>query len=1355
VTTENGSRNDEALARLADAVEARLADGETPDAAALAEEFEVSVEDAADVIASLTAVGDALFADIDAEPDLPVPALPEDYEIEEEIGRGGMGVVYRVRQRSLGRTVAVKVIRPGALGFGETVKRFKKEARSLARLRHPGIVSVHEVGLAGDAVYFTMDWVDGGNLADRLRDGALRPGEAVRILIQVTSAIAHTHERGIIHRDLKPANVLLDRDGNAWVVDFGLARDSVLSVDATGTGRILGTPAYMSPEQARGAETVGEATDVYALGALLYESLAGRAPFEGRPLADTIQAVLNEEPRTLRRIDPSIPKDLETIVMKAMAKRPEDRYATARALLEDLRAFSEGAPIRARRPGAIAAAGRLALRHRSPLFATFLTVAALGVAFFVYVLPRMGQTAETLAASADALRARGEIRAALTLYEQALAEMEADEARGDLATRVEKAQTACRGELARELVLAGEYETALADIDTAVREADAAMGRGFWPSGRLLFDRYLALAASGEDGEAKKAFRDLRDRLKDESRERNRGRHDWRAVGMLEDADAGILQFASETLDDPAPLGAIAAEGLLELARSQGGGVADLLLARGEAGYRTLLDMIRADGGRGRSGAYWTIRGLCQVLATRNRDGLLDALASLVADSRESADARACALNLLAQFADLPVATNRRGVAGDWDGFSKEIVKSTVETLEAVRKATPEEALRLRIDLGMKIPDAAWMKSHTDWGPHETDARNAWWAEQRERDPRFWLAPSVDLPADADPSDPETLLAHLRRVQNQKRFRVHLLLCLAAPEGVTPPYFLHDRQEPGRGLDHEWREALHAKRTDEPWLLRVAYLRLTDCDPPEILWEEVRPIAIGEPTEIRRVHEEIVPWSGTYTVPGLGVSTGPSPARTSLHVQGFLLDWRADGLRLEVGHVTQSRTSPGGGTTSGWGGSNRSVHAGMILTPDVMEGYSSSRGGSVRNPVLLAVAEPPGTEPRAWTVDDWRTKLASNLETLARNHADARENRRSLSGHIRHADPPSMWLHPMIAAKIGLPGRGDLFRAFQDPDEITFYERSTWLRARLMAGDASVLGATGLAKIAGDEDDTGAAPWWGRLFLATEDRSIRAFAAEVLAQAEIRDSIAARLEEAVETRGLTVPPALREKIGGAGGRMAMHVIKGGWWMYGLGLLFTLTALFGSIFLSVGSRTLAPAAWLVFAGLGFLALGIYRYGFDLAIDEVGLAVATIGASVLARRAAGRARFVVAAGFGVALLFTIAARIGIAPLTATALAGVATAAAVLSLPWLACGLTGVTGRRFPLFLLLYGLPALAMWGISLLVMLGVTDEVTISGDLVGWIIFLSTVMVVWAAILLIRATARGPSPSPSSTGTSSSG
>jgi len=275
-----------------------------------------------------------------------------DYEILAEIGRGGMGVVYRARQKDLDRTVAIKMILASNLASAEHVRRFRDEARAAAKVRHSNVVHIHEVGQHHGQHYFTMEYVEGESLAERVGRGRLDPQTAARLVAKVAQAVDHLHQHGIVHRDLKPSNVLLDAGGEPYVTDFGLAKFFAGGSNATATGVIAGTPCYMAPEQAAGRNAeVGPASDVYSLGAILYEVLTGRPPFFRESPLDTLLEVLGSEPPPPRHLNRSIPRELERICLKCLSRSPGDRYRSAAALAEDLDHFLKGEAIEARPPG--------------------------------------------------------------------------------------------------------------------------------------------------------------------------------------------------------------------------------------------------------------------------------------------------------------------------------------------------------------------------------------------------------------------------------------------------------------------------------------------------------------------------------------------------------------------------------------------------------------------------------------------------------------------------------------------------------------------------------------------------------------------------------------------------------------------------------------------------------------------------------------------------------------------------------------------------------------------------------------------------------------------------------------------
>jgi tetratricopeptide (TPR) repeat protein len=273
------------------------------------------------------------------------------------LGRGGMGVVYEARQISLNRLVALKMLKAGVLADEGELRRFQNEAEAVALLDHPGIVPVYEVGEHDGQRYFSMKRVEGGNLAEQLASFKDKPRAAATLLVEAAHAVHHAHMRGILHRDLKPANILVDGERHPHVTDFGLAKRVEGDTEMTQSGAILGTPAYMSPEQATGRRgSITTATDVYGLGAIFYALLAGRAPFGGDSMIETLEAVQTRPPAPPRKLNDQVPPDLETICLKCLEKEPARRYTSALDLAEDLEHWLTGRPITARHVGGMARA---------------------------------------------------------------------------------------------------------------------------------------------------------------------------------------------------------------------------------------------------------------------------------------------------------------------------------------------------------------------------------------------------------------------------------------------------------------------------------------------------------------------------------------------------------------------------------------------------------------------------------------------------------------------------------------------------------------------------------------------------------------------------------------------------------------------------------------------------------------------------------------------------------------------------------------------------------------------------------------------------------------------------------------
>jgi eukaryotic-like serine/threonine-protein kinase len=317
----------------------------------------------------------ALFPDPDthrgAGPTLAVPdpaKLPQvpGYEVEALLGRGGMGVVYRARHLRLNRAVALKMLLAGPCARPEELERFLREAQAVAGLRHPNIVQVYDVGDVEGRPYFTMELVEGGNLADQIQGVPQPARRAATLVATLAEAVQAAHQSGIVHRDLKPANILLTADGTPKVTDFGLARRLEGDEGLTLSGAPLGTPSYMAPEQARGKKAaIGPATDVYALGAILYELLTGRPPFRADSPTATLQQVVADEPVSPARLNPRVPRDLATICLKCLEKDPAKRYPSAAALADDLQRFERGEPIVARPLGRMGRLVRWARRRPS------------------------------------------------------------------------------------------------------------------------------------------------------------------------------------------------------------------------------------------------------------------------------------------------------------------------------------------------------------------------------------------------------------------------------------------------------------------------------------------------------------------------------------------------------------------------------------------------------------------------------------------------------------------------------------------------------------------------------------------------------------------------------------------------------------------------------------------------------------------------------------------------------------------------------------------------------------------------------------------------------------------------------
>jgi TRAP transporter TAXI family solute receptor len=308
----------------------------------------IGIEDQTLPHISALGTGDQLTLPVD----MSQPSLPcrfGDYILLRILGRGGMGVVYAAQQKTLQRSVAIKMIRSGCLASDEEVQRFYAEARNAAKLAHPNIVTVYHIDECDGHHFFTMDQIDGTDLARKMTDGTLNPRQSARYVRDVARAIAYAHSRDVLHRDLKPANVLINENDDVVVTDFGLAKVLDAESGLTATGAALGTPSYMPPEQAAGdSENIGKRSDVYSLGAVLFALLAGRPPFRADSPVQTIMQVINLPPPLVRDLAPKVHADLETIVSKCLQKQPLRRYDSADELADELDRYLRGEPIQAK-----------------------------------------------------------------------------------------------------------------------------------------------------------------------------------------------------------------------------------------------------------------------------------------------------------------------------------------------------------------------------------------------------------------------------------------------------------------------------------------------------------------------------------------------------------------------------------------------------------------------------------------------------------------------------------------------------------------------------------------------------------------------------------------------------------------------------------------------------------------------------------------------------------------------------------------------------------------------------------------------------------------------------------------------
>jgi serine/threonine-protein kinase len=1305
--TDSSFDREEALARLADAIGLEIASGRTLNLSALAERFGVLPDDARRCKEAVEAIGLALGEDVaplSAE-SLSPPSVPADYELLGEIGRGGMGVVYRARQRSLGRTVALKVLRPGELFFGDAIRRFRNEAQSLARLRHRHIVSIHEVGESGGQVFYTMDLVEGTSLAELIRRKEMTPTRTVKLLRQVASAITYAHSQGIIHRDLKPANILVDAAGDAYVVDFGLARDAAVKGDLTATGHLLGTPAYMSPEQARGdSARIGEATDIYSLGAVLYECLTARAPFAGRSLADLIHAVIHEDPAPPRRVAPRTPRDLEIICQKAMAKDPERRFATVRAMLEDLERFEEGRPIRARRPSLAYRASRFAGRHAATLTATGVTGALLSMALVFLVIPRIGKTPETLLSTAEELHLAGEHAGAVVLCERALKGNPPDET----ARNLEAAVLRCRLEVVRAFESQGRWPEALALCENMKRFSR----RDTDPE--VLWELSRCLAKKGDSEGAGDVLEEFKEGLED--RRRDEDRDSWTSPVPQAQPNIRIrmLERAAPALLDPEDPG------------HEGAGV--LFLQSFGVWYRHDGDVDRWLASQGDRGADLVIALLPflkrEYLSTDGSDlyesvtairgSRLDTiLLGFAQDPRKPMLQRRFAADLLSTRLDLPFwfGSWREKLPGRDD---PRLIDKAVALAESLRDCAAPEGFRRRVEAAITaLRDgphnedydvwwiSEWLMLHTGIKPKGKEALErvaewqTWWQNHGKESPVEWVTRALNLTS----APPVTALLdrYLRCPDLDERILLHQLLVLTAPAGTRAPFrrYAWGRREPSdRAM--VWYRELRGSHPEAPYLLRIAHFTFRNGSPdPQMRWQELLPIQIGKEVGTSyHFRSELEPTQGIrILIPGVEYERGIPMRAVERRRQTAQLNWEQDGLIFHCG-----QTGP----------------QGIIVADNDLFSKEIRRDHAVETAAVLSVALPPGSDGKEWTLSDWKAKIHEDLKFLLKGVLSDAGNK-DCPFFMRYQ--VSLRIYPQLAAHFAMPEARETLARLDDATRSHRHlgrddRNHSWIPARLMAGDPAPIDQPDfkgrLEKIV--KEQTFGTAYACRLYRSAQDPKIRDVALALLQEREIPDGVCLDLRSHIKSRGLPAPAWLSERVESAslrdhkkdrGPRLLCQgaAIAGGF----VGLAVLIRTLWPGL---VYQKRLRAAAFLILIGLGFVATVVEVDGRDLLPDMAGYGFMAVGALILARAGQSKGGFLPAGAFSFAAIFYTIARLWDESLALFRLSTLAAAVGICTLPLLiramdlACTTKHHRTRKFlisffPLVMILLGMIHLGTW------------------------------------------------------------
>ncbi len=1129
---------DERLGRLAGELANRVASGHSLDMAGLAQRFEVSDEDVAHCLRAVRALHTSLGEDLTTGDTLKPPALPDDYEVQGELGRGGMGIVYRVHQKSLDRDVALKVLRPGDLIFGDAIDRFEREARSLARLRHRHIVSVHEVGNADGFVYFTMDLVEGRTLSELIEAGEVTTSRAVRLLRQVASAIAYAHGRGVVHRDLKPANILVDADGDAFVVDFGLALE--LGGDAANTlsGQLIGTPSYMSPEQALGESgRIGEPSDIYALGAVLYECITGHAPFAGRPLAQLMHAVVAEEPVAPRKVDSSVPRDLEVICQKAMAKQPEARYATVQALAEDLERFASGQPIVARAPSRAYRLRRFVGRHRSAIVTASIAALLVTIAVWWFAVPAMLRASSITLG--DRLVAEENPTGAIHAYRAAFDGTDPSAFALDLRTRFAGLliDEAGRQHWERGTAAKREFDALLAEARHVLPTPRS------WQSLDATVDQHQALefeelrldVLTGTRGPPVATHLSTEDRARRMSADFANPQRRCASLLAVAASDWRLVIGLPPWFGGPT---------FIELLRNR----ANLLPGSWEILQQRAVAWARPE-------------NFVNPATTPARSDLVLQLVEIFVDEASDEEVRQLASIAYHALGPFPVSIYRRkltvsggfsmvpvmdfGDAGrvanglQWlrglDRLSahRKRVELAAESLFAERPEEPE-GIEPRLT---RVGSLRWLRSMTgvEFDRDDETSWTRWWQAHGQEDPRRWLIDALQWEHEPDELTPNLLLRELHDAKgNDRQVWIHNLLVLTVDDHVVPPEVDHD-------LAVEWERALGLVPNAELHV-RLLTVAFTDGKPrPRIVGRDDVAVSMGNTTLVDSAYEVPPDVPAAY----VGLRRPVFLHSGSIVMQANVrAEWSNRGARAII-HASAQRLTPHYQLTGGWRDDDSGVCVGEVRVVGARTTRLRDFPSHTTLFTLAAVDSSAATADRPWSW--WREGLAQTL---------LKQDPSEVSDWLALCEFATVIPLPEAAQKLALEGV-----AYQWlNDDLRVAVR----RARLMAGDESALYLPAGSHTFDQHVDID--DFWSRLAIQTSDAEIRSHALELLAASEPRPEFLATLAEATGLHN-SMPATLRTRVENVTSPVATYL----WtrvWVLGLGIVLSLMMALGALGLAV-------------------------------------------------------------------------------------------------------------------------------------------------------------------------------------------